>query len=284
MKKVDGDDSGMQTRVWGPAGWLFLHSIAQNYPWEPTAEKKSEYFLFFKMIGNVLPCRYCRESYQQYITEGSTCLNKSVMESRRTLVEWLYNVHNKINKKLGYTDTPKLKEVWDRYESYRSKCTKSPEVKEHIKKGCTDPLKGFRKKCIYNIINVDADGKPIKKVSFGTKKTKGIKLISIKKSSKSGKKMTATFERNGRKKVIHFGAAGMSDYTKHKDTVRRNRYIFRHHKDLKGDPARAGYLSMFVLWNKKSLQASISDYRRRLGIYNRTGKFPTTIAGYTKKR
>ena len=30
MKKKDGDDTGMQTRVWGPGGWLFLHSIAQN--------------------------------------------------------------------------------------------------------------------------------------------------------------------------------------------------------------------------------------------------------------
>jgi hypothetical protein len=39
---------------------------------------------------------------------------------------------------------------------------------------------------------------------------------------------------------------------------------------------------MFILWNKKSLQASISDYRRRLGIYNRTGKFPTNISGYKK--
>jgi hypothetical protein len=92
----------------------------------------------------------------------------------------------------------------------------------------------------------------------------------------------ATFETNGRKKVIHFGAKGMSDLTKHKNTQRRNRYIFRHHKDLgTGNPARAGYLSMFVLWNKPSLQASIRDYRRRLNVYNRTGKFPTNIAGYS---
>ena len=71
---------------------------------------------------------------------------------------------------------------------------------------------------------------------------------------------------------------------KHKNIKRRNNYIFRHHKDLKtGDPTRAGYLSMFVLWNKPSLAISIRDYRRRLGIYNRTGKFPTKITGYTSK-
>jgi hypothetical protein len=91
----------------------------------------------------------------------------------------------------------------------------------------------------------------------------------------------ATFETNGRQKIIHFGAKGMSDVTKHKNTDRRNRYIFRHHKDLKtGNPARAGYLSMFVLWNKATVASGIRDYRRRLNVYNRTGKFPTNITGY----
>jgi len=110
-----------------------------------------------------------------------------------------------------------------------------------------------------------------------------IKLVSIKRSTKSGKKFMATFQTNGRTKVIHFGFSGMQDLTIHHDRRRRNRYITRHMKDLKtGDPSRAGYLSMFVLWNKPSLQASIADYRRRLNVYNRTGKFPTVIAGYRK--
>jgi hypothetical protein len=277
MEKTPGDDTGIQTRVWGPAGWLFLHSIAQNYPWEPSAEQKENYFNFFKLTGTVFPCRYCRESYQKFITEEPTCLDIKVMKNRKTLVTWLYDIHNKVNKKLGVKNIPTLKQVWDRYESYRSKCTKSPEIVEKAKKGCLDPLKGFRKRCLVKIVNVNEYGKPF---SFGKKKG-SIKLISIKKSKKSGKKLTATFEINGRKKVIHFGAAGMSDMNKHKNIQRRNRYIKRHLKDLKtNDPSRAGYLSMFVLWNKSSLQASIADYRRRLGVYNRTGKFPTKISGY----
>ena len=88
----------------------------------------------------------------------------------------------------------------------------------------------------------------------------------------------ATFETNGRKKVIHFGQRSASDFIKHKDRERRGRYIKRHLKDLRtGDPSRAGYLSMYVLWNKPSLQSSIADYKRRLAVYNRTGKFPTKI-------
>ena len=116
------------------------------------------------------------------------------------------------------------------------------------------------------------------------KKNKKVNLISIKKSNKKGKKLMSTFETNGRKKVIHFGQAGASDFTKNKNIERRQRYIKRHLKDLRtGNPSRAGYLSMFVLWNKPSLAISIRDYRRRLGVYNRTGKFPTKITGYTSK-
>jgi len=283
----DYSKNGMLVKTWGPAGWVFLHCIAQNYPQQPSASQKKYYISFFKDIGNVLPCRYCRESYQQFIKEGSTKLTKTVMKNRQTLSKWLYDIHNKVNKKLEVKseNVPSFEEVTQKYESFRSRCSnKSPDIIEKtVKKGCTDPLKGHRKKCIISFIDVDASGNPIKKSSFGKIKVKHkkVRLISIKKSTNSAKKYMATFQtKTGRKKVIHFGAKGASDFTKHKDTIRRDRYIFRHHKDLKGDPTRAGYLSMFILWNKPSLSSSIADYRRRLNVYNSTGKFPKNIIGY----
>ena len=260
----------MQTKVWGPALWIGLHCIAQNYPWKPTDSQQKYYLNFFTLIGDVLPCRYCRESYQRFIKEPDTLLNESVVKNRKTMVTWLYDIHNKVNKKLDITTKPSLKEVWNRYESYRSKCTKSPEIINKLeKKGCLDPMNGVRKKCIIKIINNN---------SFGKKKQK-IKLISIKKANSNSKKLTAIFEINGKTKKIHFGAKGMSDFTKHKDISRRNRYIKRHLKDLNTkNPIRAGYLSMFILWNKKSLKASIQDYKKRLTIYNNTSRFPTKIS------
>lgn len=116
------------------------------------------------------------------------------------------------------------------------------------------------------------------RLSFGENT---IKLISITASDLPDKKWTATFSKYSKIIKTHFGARGMSDYTIHKDVERRNRYISRHSKDLDtGDPTRAGYLSMFILWNKPSLQASITDYKTRLKIYNQTGKFPVNIEGY----
>ena len=167
IKKRKNDNSGIQTRVWGPAGWIFLHSIAQNYPWDPTDEQKLNYYTFFKTTGNVLPCRYCRESYQKFIEEPGTKLSMDTMKNRKTLFIWLYRVHNKINKKLEIKGVPTAKEVWNKYESFRSKCHKTPEKVEKLKKGCTDPMRGYRKKCVIDIIHVDEHGNHITR--FGKK-------------------------------------------------------------------------------------------------------------------
>ena len=116
---------------------------------------------------------------------------------------------------------------------------------------------------------------------------KKITLIEIQKltnSQDSKYKYNAKFSVNDKIINTKFGAKGYSDYTIHNDTDRRNNYIARHAKDLRtNDPTRAGYLSMYILWNKKSFDASVSDFKKRLKEYNKTGKFPKDIKDYTKK-
>jgi hypothetical protein len=96
----------------------------------------------------------------------------------------------------------------------------------------------------------------------------GYKLVSIVSSEKAGKKLKATFkDETGRTKTTHFGASGMDDYTKTHDTEQRARYRQRHAKDLKGDPTKAGYLSMFILWgNSTSVRDNISAYKSRFNL------------------
>jgi len=118
---------------------------------------------------------------------------------------------------------------------------------------------------------------------------KKVKLLSIKSLKSGQKKYIAKFEiitKDGikKKKTTKFGAKGMSDYTIHNDIERRNRYIKRHTKDLRTkDPTRAGFLSMYILWNKKSYKSSLLDYKRRLNTYNKTGKFPKSIPNSSLK-
>ena len=92
--------------------------------------------------------------------------------------------------------------------------------------------------------------------------------VQIKKSTKEGKKLMAIFKlENGKKKTTHFGSAGQSDYTIHKDDERKKRYLARHRKNENWSaPMTAGALSRWILWNKKSKAASISDYKKRFKI------------------
>ena len=99
--------------------------------------------------------------------------------------------------------------------------------------------------------------------------------VTISRSSNSQKKLMAVFEDSEGKKIktTHFGQRGASDYTKHGDKERMQRYLERHgggtttstKEDWK-DPTTAGALSRWILWNKPSLSASFSDYKSRFGL------------------
>ncbi len=141
--------NGMMTNVWGPTGWVFLHSVTFGYPMDPKkfdvdnnlpeGTTEGRYRDFFTQIGFVFPCRYCRESYQEFIKEIPI-----QTESRAALTKWLYDIHERVNKKLGKNGGVTYEDVVKRYESYRAKC-------DAKKKGCSVPI-GFSMKqrsCVF---------------------------------------------------------------------------------------------------------------------------------------
>ena len=96
-----------------------------------------------------------------------------------------------------------------------------------------------------------------------------MKLVSITPSDKPDKKYVAKFQTDsGRSKSVHFGAAGMDDYTKTKDKEQRERYRTRHAKDLTtNDPTKAGYLSYYILWgDSTNLQTNIKAYKNKFNL------------------
>jgi hypothetical protein len=60
----------------------------------------------------------------------------------------------------------------------------------------------------------------------------------------------------------------MSDFTKHKDTRRKQRYLKRHSGmgEHWNQPDTPGALAKWVLWNKPSLRGSIKDFKRRFSL------------------
>ena len=96
-----------------------------------------------------------------------------------------------------------------------------------------------------------------------------LRLKTLRRSKRPEKKWDAVFQYpDGHTKTTSFGARGMSDYTKHKDTTRRARYLARHGKMGEDwtDHTTAGALSRWILWNKPGFKASVADYKRRFHL------------------
>ena len=67
-------------------------------------------------------------------------------------------------------------------------------------------------------------------------------------------------------KTIHFGAAGMDDFTKTGDEEQKKRYITRHRNENWQDSKTAGFWAKHLLWNKRSIRESVKDIQNRFGI------------------
>lgn len=79
----------------------------------------------------------------------------------------------------------------------------------------------------------------------------------------SKKKWTAVIDGT---RTVHFGAAGYSDFTIHKDEERRQRYVARHaaREDWTiAGVGTAGFWSRWLLWNQPTINSSIADMHRR---------------------
>ena len=90
------------------------------------------------------------------------------------------------------------------------------------------------------------------------------------KSDKPAKKYFVEFEnpKTKKSKRIYFGAAGMDDYTTHKDIERRTRYRNRHQarEDWTSPYAGAGVWSRFLLWGEDTLPKSIKAMEKKFNI------------------
>jgi len=152
---------GMLTMVWGPSMWHYLHTMSFNYPVDPTCDDKLRYREFIINLQYVLPCGKCRKNLKKNFKKLP--LEWKHMESRATFSRYIFNLHEVINKMLGKKSGLTYDQIRERYEHFRSRCTKSYKDlkkarknrstrKKNSEKGCTEPLYGEKSKCVIQIV------------------------------------------------------------------------------------------------------------------------------------
>lgn len=151
-------NDGMLTTIWGPSMWHSLHTMSFNYPMKPTIQQKKQYREFILNLQYVLPCGKCRKNLKKNFKKLP--LSLSHMESRMTFSLYIYRLHEVINKMLHKKSDISYEDVRERYEHFRSRCTKlltemeekSEKSGKSEEKGCTEPLYGEKAKCILHIV------------------------------------------------------------------------------------------------------------------------------------
>ena len=147
-------NDGMVTAIWGPPLWHVLHTISFNYPVHPTSSERRAYRSFMLSLGCVLPCGHCRRNFKDNIRKFP--LTTANLKNRATFSRWMYNFHKCVNGLLGKKTKLSYTAVRDRYENFRSRCTRPTRRRRSGRKkerGCTRPISGVRKsRCILQIV------------------------------------------------------------------------------------------------------------------------------------
>lgn len=115
----------MEPQIWGKHAWIFLHSITMTYPENPSNEDKKIYKNFFESLDNVLPCVICKVNYKKHRNNVPI---DNFLHSRRSLVEWLINIHNQTNV-MNNKPTIEYDEVINNFKKlYKKDNIKSEEI------------------------------------------------------------------------------------------------------------------------------------------------------------
>ena len=102
----------MNPKIWGPDVWKAMHLIAAGYPNKPTKAEKKHYKRLYISLGCTLPCKYCAKSYRVFMKELDI---DNFLESKKSLMYWVYLIHNRVNKKTNNKVKIPFKRVCKKY-------------------------------------------------------------------------------------------------------------------------------------------------------------------------
>ena len=130
----------LDSTVWGPHGWKFIHMVALGYPLHPTDDQQKNYKKFFLSIANILPCIICSNHYSENLIKYP--LTDEVLKNKTNLLHWTIDMHNEVNKMNNskvYSYDEALKSIRNNYnDNVKQNEEQSEEKSEEQNKEITD--------------------------------------------------------------------------------------------------------------------------------------------------
>jgi len=130
----------LDPKIWGPYGWLFIHSCILSYPNNPSESDKLSFKQFFESLKIILPCTKCRDHFTNFLNNNP--LNDNILNNRENLLKWILEAQNNVNK----INNKKLLDYKDMIAYYKNHYSMTDINQESCTVSCN-------KKCIKNTNN-----------------------------------------------------------------------------------------------------------------------------------
>jgi hypothetical protein len=122
----------LDSNIWGPQYWFFLHTTALSYPVTPNDTIKKKYYDFIHNFPLFMPDQKIAASFNDLL---ETYPVSPYLDNKDSLVRWTHFIHNKINKKLEKDQISIGKfytEYYKQYETITEKQITHIKTKKHI--------------------------------------------------------------------------------------------------------------------------------------------------------
>ena len=88
------------TAIWGPLGWMTLHSTAFAYPESPTKSEGELMSTWLDMFRDTITCPTCKEHFTAMLTNYRSQF-PNMLSSRHEFVLFTFRAHNAVNRRLN---------------------------------------------------------------------------------------------------------------------------------------------------------------------------------------
>jgi hypothetical protein len=88
----------LDSKVWGPHYWFFLHTVAKTYPINPNSVTKRKYYDLIQNMPLFIPDEKMGNKFGEMLDKYPIT---PYLDSRESFVRWVHFIHNRINVILG---------------------------------------------------------------------------------------------------------------------------------------------------------------------------------------
>lgn len=88
------------TAVWGPLGWMTLHSVSTSYPESPTQSEKDLLTTWLGLFTETITCPHCRDHFRG-MHANYRAKYPGYLDSRQSFAMFVFRCHNVVNARLS---------------------------------------------------------------------------------------------------------------------------------------------------------------------------------------